>query len=115
MPELAEAPVFDVDQLRNICLDDNELMRELVSSLLEDVTAQMPGLRQAVDQADAAQCARLAHYVKGASANIGAASLAALMKSIECSARVNDFAACRASIELMPAELQKFSSVASSL
>jgi len=115
MPDLAEAPVFDVQQLRNICLDDTELMRELATSLVDDATAQIPALEQAVEQADAAKCARLAHYVKGACANVGAASLAALMKSIERSAQANDFAACRLSLGHMRLELNRFSSEAASL
>jgi len=115
MPDLARAPVFDVEQLRNICMDDTELMRELTAALIDDATAQIPALRQAVEQADAAKCARLAHYVKGACANVGAASLAALMKNIELSAKANDFPACRASLGIMPTELKKFSSEAASL
>jgi HPt (histidine-containing phosphotransfer) domain-containing protein len=115
MPDLAKAPVFDVDQLRNICMEDTELMRDLAASLIHDAAAQIPALQQAVEQADGAKCARLAHYVKGACANVGAASLAALMKSIERSAQSNDFAACRASLGGMPAELEKFSSEVASL
>ena len=115
MPDLAEAPVFDIDELRNICMEDTELMRELTAALIDDATAQIPALQQAVEQADAAKCARLAHYVKGACANVGAASLAALMKNIERSAKANDFSACRTSLGIMPAELQKFSSEAASL
>jgi HPt (histidine-containing phosphotransfer) domain-containing protein len=115
MPDLTEAPVFDIDQLRNICMEDTELMRELAASLIDDATAQIPALQQAVEQADSAKCARLAHYVKGACANVGAASLAALMKSFERSAQANDFSACRASLGNMPAELKRFSSEAASL
>jgi len=115
MPELAEAPVFDVDQLRNICMEDTELMRELATSLIDDATAQIPALKDAVEQADGTRCARLAHYVKGACANVGAASLAALMKNIEHSAAAGDFAACRASLGNIPMELEKFSSETASL
>jgi len=115
MPELAAAPVFDINQLRNICLEDTELMRDLAVSLINDATAQIPALHDAVERADGALCARLAHYVKGACANVGAASLAALMKSIECSAIAGDFAACRASLGGISAELEKFSSETASL
>ena len=115
MPDLAEAPVFDIDQLRNICMNDTELMRDLAVSLINDATTQIPALQQAVDQGDGVKCARLAHYVKGACANVGAASLAALMKSIERSAQTGDFAKCRASLGEMSAELEKFSSESASL
>jgi len=115
MPDVAEARVFDIDQLRNICMEDAELMRELATSLITDATAQIPALWDAVEHADGTRCARLAHYVKGACANVGAASLAALMKSIERSAQAGDFAACRASLGGMQAELEKFSSEAATL
>jgi HPt (histidine-containing phosphotransfer) domain-containing protein len=115
MRELAEAPIFDLNQLRNICMEDAELMRELATSLVSDAMAHIPELQEAVEQADGKRCARLAHYVKGASANVGAASLAALMKSIERSAIAGDFAACRASLGGIPAELEKFSSETASL
>lgn len=115
MPDLAEAPVFDVNQLRNICLEDAELMREVATSLVKDAEVQVAALQDAIAEADGTRCARLAHYVKGACANVGAASLAALMKSIELSARDGDFAACRASLSNASVELQKFSSQAASL
>jgi HPt (histidine-containing phosphotransfer) domain-containing protein len=73
MPELIDAPVFDLNQRRNICMDDPELMRELATSLVDDATAQIPALTDAVEQADGKRCARLAHTVKGACANAGAA------------------------------------------
>ena len=109
MPDLAEAPVFDVKQLRNICMEDTELMRELAATLIEDAKAQIPALQEAVEHADGTRCARLAHYVKGACANVGAMSLAALMKNIERSASTGDFAACRARLGDISAELGKFS------
>lgn len=115
MPELAEAPVFDREQLRNICMDDTDLMRELATTLIDDAAAQIPALELAVEQADGAKCARLAHYVKGACANVGAASLAALMKTIERSAHAGDFAACRASLPSIASELERFSREAASL
>jgi len=115
MPGLAETPVFDRNQLRNLCMEDTELMRELAVSLVDDATAQLPLLLEAVEQADGGRCARLAHYVKGACANVGAASLAALMKSIERSAIAGDFAACRASLGGVTSELEKFSSETAAL
>lgn len=115
MPDLAETPVFDVNQLRNICMEDTELMRELVVALVNDATSQIPALMDAVEHADRTRCARLAHYVKGACANVGAVALAALMKTIERSATAGDFSACRESLNSLSTELQKFSAEAASL
>jgi HPt (histidine-containing phosphotransfer) domain-containing protein len=107
--------VFDMDQLRNVCMEDPDLMRELVAALIEDATQQMSALRDAVEHADGARCARLAHYVKGACANLGAVSMASLLKQIENSAKAGDFDACRHSLGSLKAELQKFSCEAASI
>jgi HPt (histidine-containing phosphotransfer) domain-containing protein len=107
--------VLDLDQLRNICMEDAELMRELAASLIDDTAMQMPELADAVERADATRCARLAHYVKGACANVGAASMAALLKTFELDANAGDFGACRDSLDNLAVELQKFSSEAASL
>jgi HPt (histidine-containing phosphotransfer) domain-containing protein len=115
MPDLAEAPVFDINQLRNICMEDAELMRELVAALIDDAGAQIPALTDAVEHADSLRCARLAHYVKGACANVGAVALAALMKNIERNAAAGDFAACRTALSALDTELQKFSAQTASL
>ncbi len=110
-----EATVLDIGQLRDICMEDTELMRELVTSLIDDAGSQIPALQDAVEHSDAARCARVAHYVKGACANVGAVSMAALLKSIERSATAGDFAACRTSLLDLSRELEKFSSEAAAL
>jgi HPt (histidine-containing phosphotransfer) domain-containing protein len=115
MSTQTEALVLDTNQLRNVCMDDTELMRELVASLVDDANAKIPAFREAVELADAPRCARLAHYIKGACANVGAVSLAALMKGIELSAQAGDFATCRASLASLTTELQRFASEAASI
>jgi len=114
MPNQTEVPVFDLNQLRNVCMEDQELMREVVTALIDDATLQIPALRDAVEHADATGAARLAHYVKGACANVGAASMVVLLKSIEGSAIAGNFTACRTSLANLSAELQKFSFEAAS-
>jgi HPt (histidine-containing phosphotransfer) domain-containing protein len=107
--------VFDIDQLRNVCMEDSELMRELVTALIDDATTQIPALSDAVERADPNRCARLAHYVKGACANVGAVSMVVALKQIENNAKAGDFDACRASLSNLTAELQKFSSETATL
>ncbi|HKW96883.1 MAG TPA: Hpt domain-containing protein [Bryobacteraceae bacterium] len=115
MPTLNEAAVLDMDQLRNVSMDDPELMRELVAALIEDTTAHIPMIQDAVEQADATKCARTAHYVKGACANVGAMSMAALLKTIELCAKTGDFCGCRTSLANLSAELEKFSAQATGI
>ena len=115
MPSQTAPAVLDLDQLRDICMEDTELMRELATSLIDDTASHIPELAEAVDQADSPRCARLAHYVKGACANVGAASMAALLKTIEVDAKAGNFGACHASLDNLAAELQKFSDQAATL
>jgi HPt (histidine-containing phosphotransfer) domain-containing protein len=75
----------------------------------------LPELAEAVEQADSPRCARVAHYVKGACANVGAAAMAAVLKTIELDAKAGDFTACQASLASLAAELQKFSAQAATL
>ena len=107
--------VFDIDQLRNVCMEDAELMRELVKTLIDDATEQFSALKDAVERADATLCARLAHYVKGACANVGAVSMAGLLKQMERNAKAGDFDACRATLSNLTTEFRKFSSEAATL
>ena len=110
-----ETTVLDINQLRDVCLEDEELMRDLVTSLIDDASKQLAGIEDAVEHGDGTRCARLAHYVKGACANVGAVSMAAILKSIECSAGMGDFSACRSSLTNLAAELQKLSTQAATL
>ncbi len=115
MPSQAALAVLDLNQLRDVCMEDAELMREVATSLIDDTTSHLPELAEAVEQADSPRCARVAHYVKGACANVGAAAMAAVLKTIELDAKAGDFGACQASLTSLAAELQKFSVEAATL
>ena len=92
-----ETMVLDIDQLRDVCMEDDELMRELVTSLIDDARKQVAGIEDAVEHAD------------------GTVSMAAILKSIERSAGMGDFGACRTSLANLAAELQKLSTQAATL
>jgi len=79
--------VLDRAQLREVTLDDEDLMRELLSALIADTEQQMPLLTLALERADLKQCANLAHYSKGACANVGARAAAGVLADLERSAR----------------------------
>lgn len=99
--------VLDICQLRNVTLDDEVLMREVVRALLVDVSQRLDDLREAVERADGVECARLAHTAQGACGNVGAASMAALFWSIERNARTGDFSLCKSALESLTIEFDK--------
>jgi HPt (histidine-containing phosphotransfer) domain-containing protein len=90
-----ELPVLDREQLRDITMDDSELMKEVLSVLVDDTTQHLALLASAVEAKDAESCARLAHYCKGACANVGAKAAADAFLVLERDAkqeRVDAFA-----------------------
>lgn len=104
--------VLDFCQLRNVTLDDEALMRELVRALLVDASQRIDQLRLAIERADAAECVRLAHTAQGACGNVGAASMAALFWTVERHASSGDFTRCESAMEELTIELDKLRSEA---
>ncbi|WP_041548362.1 Hpt domain-containing protein [Chamaesiphon minutus] len=74
---------IDWEQLHQVSEDDPEFELELLTMLAEDVKLHITDLRQAVLDRDVVAIAHEAHYIKGASANVGVVSITALAKQIE--------------------------------
>lgn len=87
-------------------MDDEELMREVLSALWDDTSANVPRLAAAVRNRDREQCIRLAHYSKGACANVGANAAAALFRDIEGDAREEEFGRCAESLAALATALE---------
>jgi HPt (histidine-containing phosphotransfer) domain-containing protein len=98
--------ILDRDQLRDITLDDPQLMREVVSMLIDDTSRQIQQLDSAIREHDIPECKRLAHYSKGACANVGAKAAAALFKRIEANASSGDFTGCGDAFTMLKQEIE---------
>jgi HPt (histidine-containing phosphotransfer) domain-containing protein len=92
---------LDREQLRDITMDDEELMREVLDALWDDTSAHVAKLEAAIRNRDREQCARLAHYSKGACANVGANAAAEVFRRIELEAREAEFGKCTASLVVL--------------
>ena len=90
--------VLDLEQLREVTLGDDELMHQIVVALIDDTMRQIPLMENAIRVQDAQQCARLAHYSKGACANVGANAAAAVLETLEKQAKSGSL--CGASVQL---------------
>lgn len=112
---LNTAAVLDREQLRDVTLDDEELMREIVAALIDDTSRQMKLLNAAIVEQDVSRCMRLAHYSKGACANVGANSAAAILKDIEAQAASADFVACSTALTRLAGEMELLRSTADAL
>jgi HPt (histidine-containing phosphotransfer) domain-containing protein len=75
------------EQLHQISEDNPEFELELLSMLAEDVKDHITALRGAIVGRDLTAIVHEAHYIKGASANVGAIDLASAAKQIEHLAR----------------------------
>lgn len=88
-------------------MDDPELMREVLSVLVEDTTQHLALLETAAQEKDADRCARLAHYCKGACANVGAKAAAEAFLVIERSAKQAEFEAFSASLAALNRHMEE--------
>ena len=102
-----EATVLDWRQLRDITLDDEELIREVLAALLDDTSKQIALLDHAIRDHDPQKTMRLAHYCKGACANVGANAVAAVLQRLEQQAARHSFMDCAASLENLTRELER--------
>jgi HPt (histidine-containing phosphotransfer) domain-containing protein len=100
-------PVLDLEQLREVTLDDAELMREILTTLLDDTALQMDALTSAIGERDPERCKRLAHYCKGACANVGANAAAEVLIRMEQHAAAREFEKCSASLAALGAEMDR--------
>jgi len=99
--------VLDVSQLRNVTLNDEALMREVVVALVSEVSQQIEGLTQAVERGDAKACVTVAHNAYGACGNVGAARMAAVFYTIERQAADGNLGQCQSHVESLTVELEK--------
>jgi HPt (histidine-containing phosphotransfer) domain-containing protein len=99
--------VLDREQLREVTLEDEDLMRELLTALIEDTDRQMPLLDMAIRKTDGQQCARLAHYCKGACSNVGAKAAATVLAELERNARNGAMEECGRQLAALAAEVDR--------
>ncbi len=98
---------LDQEQLREVTLDDPDLMREILVALIHDTSRQISLIESAILAGDSPRCKRLAHYSKGACANLGANAAAELLRSIEQHAAAGRFTECEASLAALAAEVDR--------
>jgi HPt (histidine-containing phosphotransfer) domain-containing protein len=99
--------VLDLAQFRAVTLEDDDLMRELLLELIEDTERQMPLLAIAIRNTDGQQCARLAHYCKGACSNLGAKAAATVLAELERNAKVGAMEECGRQLAALAFEVDR--------
>jgi HPt (histidine-containing phosphotransfer) domain-containing protein len=90
-------------------------MREILSALIDDTGRQIELLDRAIRERDSQRCIKLAHYSKGACANVGAVGAATLLKGIEHDAAEDHFEDCSSALANLITELDRLRDEAGAL
>jgi len=85
--EQKENEVFDKKGLFERLMNDQDLVKDIIEGFLEEVPGQIAALSEALEKKDADLIRRLAHTLKGASANIGASALQETAYQVELAAK----------------------------
>jgi HPt (histidine-containing phosphotransfer) domain-containing protein len=107
-PPPLDAPraVFERATLLERVMDDEEFARELAGDFLEDMPRQITKLKVATAAADAAECGRTAHRIKGACAAVGAEALRALAARLEEDGSAGEIGALAARLTEVDAQFE---------
>jgi HPt (histidine-containing phosphotransfer) domain-containing protein len=96
------------DRLHQISDADAEFELELLHMLAADMEEQLVALQTALQQQDALQLKQLAHYIKGAAANVGVNSISAIASSLEETAVNHKFSDATELLAAMAGQQQQF-------
>jgi hypothetical protein len=87
MAKLSTNSTFDWNQLHQLAGGDSEFEIELLQMFLEDADSSLNQLAEAIAANHINQVEEIAHYLKGASANVGACALSQSAGQLELQAR----------------------------
>ncbi|MFC4308281.1 Hpt domain-containing protein [Steroidobacter flavus] len=99
-----QAAVLDRKHLLEMTDGDAEFERELISAYRDSAQGTLARLRTALSAGQLTQVIREAHFLKGASLNIGATAMARCAGAIEQAARAGDLTLAREQSEQLDAQ-----------
>jgi HPt (histidine-containing phosphotransfer) domain-containing protein len=91
--------MLNVEELCNRCMGSKDLVRRVLQKFQHRIPEELAEMEQALERGDAEQVARIAHRVRGASANVSAARLAQAALEIEETSRAEQRAGARVSLD----------------
>jgi HPt (histidine-containing phosphotransfer) domain-containing protein len=110
MSNITSGSVLEInwERLHQISDADSEFELELLNMLAVDLKEQLVALQVAIDQQDADKLQHLAHYIKGAAANVGVNSISSIAHNIEEKAIDRQFAEVHQLILALTDQQQQF-------
>jgi HPt (histidine-containing phosphotransfer) domain-containing protein len=106
--ENGEAEILNYDALIDRCLGNLELAGRLVEKLQTCLPQEIENVEQALALKDAEQVARIAHRLKGATANVSARGLNQVLEEIEKFGNLGVLSEIPASMERLHQEWERF-------
>lgn len=103
-----ETAPLDFDQLCRRCMGRLDLAERLLASFERRFPLELVEIQNALATGDTVRLAQLAHQLKGASANISAPAIQALMQKMEDAARAGEPAAAADLLARLQCEWEKF-------
>jgi HPt (histidine-containing phosphotransfer) domain-containing protein len=105
--------VLDRDELRNVTLDDRQLMGEILWALIDDASRHAGMLESTLKEANGQRSMRVARHAARACANLGANATAEAFQAVARHAGSREFDACRSSMAVVRAEIERLREEAS--
>ncbi len=87
MANSTSLPLIDWNSLQTLSDGDTAFEAELLELFLSDTRTHLTDLETALQQQDTEQVRRLAHHLKGSSANVGIMSFSDIAATLETEAR----------------------------
>ena len=105
--DLPISPAWDMAAALARLEDDSQLVEELVHLFLEGCPMAMEEMRDALEAGDTVLLERLAHTMKGSSANIAATATSRAALALELEARGGDLRKARERVDILQAEIHR--------
>lgn len=100
-------PAVDRDALIDLLDGDPDLIITLIDSFLEDCPDYMDGIRDAIEDGDAAALEREAHGLKGAAGSLRARPVSEAAQTLEEMGHAGDFSNAEAALDTLEGEVAR--------
>jgi HPt (histidine-containing phosphotransfer) domain-containing protein len=105
--------VLNLEELRNLTMNDRQLMSEILHALIEDASRHAGLLETAVRESDAVRSVRIARQASRVCGNVGAVAAADTFRQIERHAGQREFESCRSVLAAARGEIERLRGAAS--
>ncbi len=92
------AKTFDQEQLQQLAGGDKAFEKELLQMFVADTEKSLSQLASSISMEDPPAVQSWAHYIKGASANVGASGMSKIAAQLESLAKAGNLAPASASL-----------------